>query len=487
MKAKQILRAEALCLMALLCLSCAKAELSSMSGAGYRGMEMSLEEAEDFFNTEYGQISELSFSQEMQDYYNGHFVFNIGRFSPVWENSESGFDSNSGLYKVIVPIGGSEVRILSKAKLYTGEDSVEWISTATATSLLVTKNPENGNKQSFLLFETNASFGAKVAIYTSLEGYLVRIVREDKAGNKKGILLSGMVPGSTEYDRKCNLLQGLLSDVRFARVDARKTKNGDTPDVDDEDWIDEIYGGCLKPAIIVGDAKKHNGTGDGSAEGGGNNDNYGYDWWGSGSGSGSGSSDISGSGGGGSGSSSTSGSNDEKYNNQYSSKILNYNRQQYHVPYEKGGCFKGAKSFLANFGAQPCGSDKRIDIYCISNGTVQFCGTNSMIFAVSYGISQLDMGLPFVVGVSKSGFKELLQGNANHLTQHFIVITGYTETGTGKFEFTYYETGRSENKWEDATSPSNKMYYNENTGEWYGYSWHEHPKKYTVTEIRTNY
>ncbi|GHT78338.1 hypothetical protein AGMMS50262_20860 [Bacteroidia bacterium] len=91
---------------------------------------------------------------------------------------------------------------------------------------------------------------------------------------------------------------------------------------------------------------------------------------------------------------------------------------------------------------------------------------------------------PIIVGVDHTANKH--PGNSDKTTDHFIVITGRGyDSSTEQYYYNYVETGRTEGKGIEATSSSNRLYYNSSAGTFIDSNTYN-KKEYRLTQIRPN-
>ena len=163
------------------------------------------------------------------------------------------------------------------------------------------------------------------------------------------------------------------------------------------------------------------------------------------------------------------GSNPPEQQNEPTENKVEYDKEKDFVSYEKfgaSGCMKASKAFLNNLGK--VADEGRGRLYIVKKHEKTGEPTvykDIAAAAVQRIISGIDDGNPSIAGVSKSDFKKELAANTNDpLTQHFIVITAYKRYGDGSCDFIYIETGRSQKRWEEATSDNNILHYHPDTG-----------------------
>jgi hypothetical protein len=153
------------------------------------------------------------------------------------------------------------------------------------------------------------------------------------------------------------------------------------------------------------------------------------------------------------------------------------------LPYDSRTCLLICKDQIALAGYSISALDapgQTIQIYTEAGG-VDLANAKLGVAYLNYALQK---GIPVIVGVDDAPGG---QGNADHSTNHFIVIVGMGTDTKGNF-YRFYDS--STKKVADGTSDNNKLYYNDTTGlitgstqSQYGTSAsYMHP--YKVTQIR---
>lgn len=177
--------------------------------------------------------------------------------------------------------------------------------------------------------------------------------------------------------------------------------------------------------------------------------------------------------------------NKESDKGDLSEKQLPYDTTKY-PGYQSGvrNCMDVSKSILkemlganANIGS-PANCQQ---LWQEINGQMTLVGNAKEIFDTIN--SHLEQNRPILTGVD---YQNGHPGNNDKTTDHWIVISGrgYDEI-KGEYYFAYIESGRSLSQASNATSESNRLYYDEKNNTFVGQSEFNN-KTYTLTQIRPN-
>lgn len=128
-------------------------------------------------------------------------------------------------------------------------------------------------------------------------------------------------------------------------------------------------------------------------------------------------------------------------------------------------CFRASVAMAKAGGATVLGPNSRIQVATGENksGNISVNRENA-IKGRNYIDSQLDKGKPVVVGVSYAAGKDY---NVDHITDHFVTITGKGQDEQGRTYYTFNDPGTTNKKTGSDDNKLNRFYVDSKTGKMY--------------------
>ncbi len=128
-------------------------------------------------------------------------------------------------------------------------------------------------------------------------------------------------------------------------------------------------------------------------------------------------------------------------------------------------CFRAATAMARTAGARVTDPSRRIQVASSTNGNGINVDRQAAARGRDYIDSQLAAGRPVVVGVNHKGGRNV--GNADAITDHFVVVTGRGTDAQGRTFYTFHDPAtRNASRGAD-TNPNNRFYIDERTGGMY--------------------
>lgn len=125
-------------------------------------------------------------------------------------------------------------------------------------------------------------------------------------------------------------------------------------------------------------------------------------------------------------------------------------------------CFRAATAMARTAGARVTDPSRRIQVASSTNGNGINVDRQAAARGRDYIDSQLAAGRPVVVGVNHKGGRNI--GNADAITDHFVVVTGRGTDAQGRTYYTFHDPATSNASRGGDTNPRNRFYVDERTG-----------------------
>ena len=416
----------------------------------------------------------------------------LGAYSPRWSDAEVFLSEDGSTQAVLVPVED----MTHVFRIRFADSTAVFLQ----PMLVVFKKLDSGQSCAYIRLSTEyRNTTTKLRIWTILDGSLARVVRYD--GDSNCLRALSFMDATTPelFKERFEKFGEMIAGMTLERLSSgtKSTLGNEASPDGGFDWdafyemllnngytyIDGTWYAPLEPSVCIADAGANTGW---AASGGGGFS----DCW-----SGGGSSipqptyddSVINAGGGGGGSGTGNGNSTAPETPPVTARKLAIEKINY-LGYGAGNdCFVVAKDILRQFGLSPGGSldEGNINIFKEYPGR-ELRKIGDVDKAIDYMKSQIDEGLPVMVGVDY-----MYKPNSTNINgvDHFLIIYGYGEEN-GTFYFDYIDTNRSKPNFRAAFGEKFKFYYDSNTGYLdavhYDYGGDTH-QSYKILHIRKSY